>query len=131
MQERQGSRALKNFNNLVKDVLIHWSVKQVAEKVTNVKVEVFDAASGRGGDQLKFVKAAELVKKRLCYNAMDIAEAQIVEARKRLSQRLPISNLECARFFIGDLMITAPELLKTQESVVRFDVVWGGPLKRT
>ena len=71
-------------------------------------------------------------------------------------QRLPISNLECARFFIGleaqsthscdflqtqsthswdanlgDLMITAPELLKTQESVVRFDVVWGGPLKRT
>lgn len=27
-------------------------------------MEVFDAASGRGGDQLKFVKAAELVKKR-------------------------------------------------------------------
>eukprot|EP00435_Cladocopium_sp_Y103_P067319 s247_g29.t2 len=111
MQERQGSRALKNFNNLVKDVLIHWSVQQVSPRIPkDLQVEVLDVASGRGGDQLKFVKAAEMAKRRLCYNAIDISEAQILEARKRLSQRLPLSNLDCARFLIGDVTLVPPKL---------------------
>lgn len=106
MQERQGSRALKNVNNLVKDVLITWAVRQVATS----RLEVLDVASGRGGDQLKFLRAAKGLGRTLAYNAVDVAQAQVSEARRRLRQRLPDATLECARFFVGDVVEVAPSL---------------------
>ncbi|CAK9015759.1 unnamed protein product [Durusdinium trenchii] len=108
MQERQGSRAMKNLNNLVKDVLIRWSLQQVTSAGV-ATVEVLDVCSGRGGDQMKFLQAP-ISTVRLCYNAVDIAEAQILEAQKRLRQRLPLEWLESCRFFIGDVTLLAPTL---------------------
>ncbi|CAE7609957.1 unnamed protein product [Symbiodinium natans] len=77
MRARQGSRSLKNLNNLVKDVLIHWAVREVASFLPagpSCVVSALDVASGRGGDQLKFVKAAEVCGCRICYTAIDIAK---------------------------------------------------------
>ncbi|CAJ1383631.1 unnamed protein product [Effrenium voratum] len=115
MKERQGSRGLKNFNNLVKDVLICWAVQQVAAPAS--AVHVLDVASGRGGDQMKFGKAAAAANRRLCYTAIDVAEAQILEAQRRMiasRQKDDAPSLESARFLIGDVAKIAPSTFAQQ-----------------
>eukprot|EP00437_Effrenium_voratum_P050145 CAMPEP_0181521152 /NCGR_PEP_ID=MMETSP1110-20121109/66689_1 /TAXON_ID=174948 /ORGANISM="Symbiodinium sp., Strain CCMP421" /LENGTH=766 /DNA_ID=CAMNT_0023651685 /DNA_START=53 /DNA_END=2351 /DNA_ORIENTATION=- len=118
MKERQGSRGLKNFNNLVKDILIQWGVREVSCHLKRAGqdcvVSALDVASGRGGDQLKFVKAAESQGCRLCYTAIDVAEAQVQEATNRLRQGLERQKtlkqtLLAARFFVGDAAQVAPQ----------------------
>eukprot|EP00931_Biecheleriopsis_adriatica_P114873 TRINITY_DN90756_c0_g1_i1.p1 TRINITY_DN90756_c0_g1~~TRINITY_DN90756_c0_g1_i1.p1 ORF type:complete len:877 (+),score=192.28 TRINITY_DN90756_c0_g1_i1:43-2673(+) len=119
LKERAGSRALKNINNLVKAVLIDWSLRQVAvasQGQQDLCVEVLDVASGRGGDQLKFGQAAAKTGLRLSYTAIDVAEAQVEEARRRMRLELAKSQkgvasgspFARARFFIGDSAASAP-----------------------
>lgn len=120
MRARQGSRNLKNFNNLVKDILIQWGVREVSSHLKGAGqdrvISALDVASGRGGDQLKFVKASRSQGCRLCYTAIDVAEAQVQEATNRLRQGLERQKmlkptLLAARFFVGDVAQVAPQQL--------------------
>ncbi|OLQ10343.1 mRNA cap guanine-N7 methyltransferase 1 [Symbiodinium microadriaticum] len=98
MRARQGSRNLKNFNNLVKDILIQWGVREVSGHLK------------RAGQDY----AAESQGCRLCYTAIDVAEAQVQEATNRLRQGLERQKtlkqtLLAARFFVGDVAQVAPQ----------------------
>lgn len=124
LQDRVGSRALKNFNNLIKTVLIDASLAEVAAALAcgdtwpmRNCIEVFDVASGRGGDQLKFARSASDLKLRLCYTGMDVAEEQVVDAVRRLRAARDKAAFVRARFFIGDVARVAPQDLPWQQVV--------------
>jgi len=141
VRQRGGARALKNFNNLVKTVLIDWSLAVVVASSgaggeaaasdpasEGPCVEVLDVASGRGGDQIKFVQSCQAQGVRLCYNGIDVADEQVAEAQRRL--RLTCekdgrcrSTLCRARLFVGDVVrVPLPELASQQVVSIQFAI---------
>merc|ERR1711971_271291 len=128
IEERAGLRSLKNFNNLVKTLLIDWALSSILQSAEGLSAggtppcfEVLDVASGRGGDQMKYLRTASNLGGRLCYNGVDVAEEQVQEAHRRLLLALKQGGngifpdeafgSACARLFVGDMLrVSLPRL---------------------
>jgi len=121
MRHRAGSRSMKNFNNLVKSVLIDWATQTIYPELLagpqgGKTLSVFDVASGRGGDMLKFLQSASAVGEadlKVQYVGVDIAGEQVKEAWRRLEAALTKKSrdvcrsiLKSAHHFVADVCTT-------------------------